>query len=190
MWNLWSNRDISIHVNSHSLWTLENNIRQQKLCLFLAETFWLFKKKMVVAHVAHYVPSLHNVLCQCQTSMCYFSLLQSCYHLWWDQAGIYIYNLIPLLHTHLLAPASLVPALWLSCCMLLSLSIPMLQLKAQWSAVGSTLGRVALEWRKQRGSSSIGWKIRSLPCNSAAGADIIRLQSAIRQVIPPTDCNR
>lgn len=51
-------------------------------------------------------------------------------------------------------------------------------------------GWVALEWRKQQGQTSIGWKIRSLPCNSAAAADIIRLQSDIRQVIPPTDCNR
>lgn len=95
-----------------------------------------------------------------------------------------------LLKPVLCATASCAPVFfWLSRCML-SVPIPKLQLKAPRSAAGVCTIGVAAEWRKQRGPSSVGWKIRPLPCNSVAGADIIRLWSDIRQVIPPTDCNR
>lgn len=94
---------------------------------------------------------------------------------------------IPLLHT-LLASACLVSALWLSRLYVVS-SHSHVAAGGPGKCCWQYIGRVELECRKQQGLSSLEWKMRSLPCNSVAEGDIIRLWLAIRQVIPPTDCN-
>lgn len=147
-----------------------------------SKRFWLNRKrgnKMEKLNMDHY-------MCPHPSDSLLSNISASCHQLWWDQAGI----------SQNSSSTHFSPCSSMSCSCFVIKPLYVVSSHSHVAAEGpgkccwQYTGRGALEWRKQQASSSIGWKIRSLPCNSAAGADIIRPRSAITQVIPPTDCNR